>query len=131
MSEPASTTLAATTAVTTGAFTLAGSMYGVPADAMLAAVLGAAMAMSSSTKIAPTARSLLSACGVFCSALIVAVFFGPLVGLIADALTYKLIGVDLPDAPVRAAASLLVALGSQLWLPALLARVTTQIKGDA
>ena len=62
MTDPASTTLAAATAITTGTLTLAGSFYGVPADSMLAATLGAGIAMSSAPRIG-CARDTISAEG--------------------------------------------------------------------
>jgi len=130
MPEPTSTTLASAAAITTGTLTLAGSFYGIPADSMLAATLGAGMAMASAQRIELTRTSLLAALGVFASALIFAIFLGPLVGAVVDGVVLKLTGVDLPDAPARAAASLLIGLGSQRWLPALLDRVSFQIKGD-
>ena len=130
MAEPSSTALAAATAITTGTLTLAGSFYGIPADSMLAATLGAGMAMASAQRIEMTRASIFAAVSVFVGAMVFAVFFGPLVGLIADALVYKFIGVDLPDAPTRAAVSLLIALGAQRWLPVLLDRVTVEIKGS-
>jgi len=131
MAEPTSATLAAAAAITTGTLTLAGSFYGVPADSMLAATLGAGIAMSSAQRIDLTRPSILAALGVFGSSLVLAVFLGPLLGIVADGLMLKLTGIDLPDAPVRAAASLLTALGGQRWLPAMLDRVTAAIAGGA
>lgn len=130
MAEPSSTALAAATAITTGTLTLAGSFYGIPADSMLAATLGAGMAMASAQRIEMTRASIFGALSVFISAMVFAVFLGPLFGLIVDALVYKFIGVDLPDAPTRAAVSLLIALGAQRWLPVVLDRVTAGIQGS-
>ena len=129
MAEPSSAALAAATALTTGTLTLAGSVCGIPADSMLAAVLGAAIAMSTARRYCFTRASLAGALGVFISALVMAVFLGPLFGILADGVINKLIGVDLPDAPMRAAGSLLTGLGAQRWLPAILVRVTQAIEG--
>lgn len=131
MTEPTSTALAASVAITTGTLTLAGSFYGIPADAMLAATLGAGIAMSSAGRLDMKRASIVTALGVFVTSLILAVFFGPLVGIIADGVIDKLTGINLPDGPVRAAAALLVGLGAQRWLPAALKRMTHVIEGGA
>lgn len=129
MTDPASTTLAAATAITTGTLTLAGSFCGVPADSMLAATLGAGIAMSSAKRIDCTRTSISAAVGVFISSLVLAVFLGPLVGIVADGLIDKATSINLPDGPMRAAAALLVGLGAQRWLPAVLSRMTGVIGG--
>lgn len=131
MAEPASTTLAAATAITTGTLTLAGSFYGIPADSMLAATLGAGISMSSAPRVGIGMASISSAVGVFITSLVLAVFLSPLVGIMADGILEKLTGIDLPDGPVRAAAALLVGLGAQRWLPAILTRMTGVIEGAA
>lgn len=131
MADPASTTLAAATAITTGTLTLAGSFYGIPADSMLAATLGAGIAMSSAPRIGCSRVTISAAVGVFVTSLVLAVFLGPLLGIVADGAIEKLTGIALPDGPVRAAAALLVGLGAQRWLPAILARMTGVIEGAA
>lgn len=131
MTDPASTTLAAATAITTGTLTLAGSFYGIPADSMLAATLGAGIAMSSAPRVGLGRASISAALGVFVSSLVLAVFLGPLVGIVADGVIDKLVGINLPDGPMRAAAALLVGLGAQRWLPAILTRMTGVIEGAA
>ncbi len=129
MTDPTTTTLAAATAITTGTLTLAGSFYGIPADSMLAATLGAGIAMSSAQRIDCTRASISAAVGVFISSLVLAVFLGPLVGIVADGVIDKLTSINLPDGPMRAAAALLVGLGAQRWLPAVLSRMTGMIEG--
>lgn len=126
MVEPTSVSLAAATAVTAGTLTLAGSFYGVPADAMLGAVLGAGIAMSSAPRLETTRASVLNAAGVFATSLILAVFLGPLLGIALDQIAVKLIGVNFPDDPLRAAATLLVAIGLQRRLPGLLDRLASK-----
>lgn len=129
MSEPASASLAAAAVITTGTLTLAGNFYGVPADSMVAATLGAGLAMSSAKRVGIARATVVAAVGVFVSSLVLAVFLGPLVGILAGGLVLKLTDINLPDGPVRAAAALFVALGSQRWLPAVLKRVSSAIEG--
>jgi hypothetical protein len=128
MTEPTSAALAAATAITTGTLTLAGSFYGIPADSMLAATLGAGIAMASAPRVGAGRAAIFSAMGVFVTSLSAAVFLGPLVGIVADGMLGKLTEIDLPDGPVRAAAALLVGMGAQRWLPAVLARMTGVIE---
>jgi hypothetical protein len=130
MTEPTSASLAAATAVTTGTLTLAGNVLGIPADSMLGAVLGAGIAMSGAPRLETTRASVLNAVGIFSTSLILAVFLGPLVSIVADQALTKLTGIDLPDDPLRAAASLLVAIGLQRRLPALLDKLTSRIGGQ-
>ena len=130
MTEPTSTALAAA-AITTGTLTLAGNFYGIPADAMLGSILGAGIAMSGAERMETTAASILHSMGVFGTSLVLAVFLGPLAGTAADQVLNKLAGIDLPDGPTRAAASLLVAIGLQRRLPALLDRLASKTKDKA
>jgi hypothetical protein len=126
MAEPTSATLAAATAITTGTLTLAGSIYGIPADAMLAAVVGAGIAMANEPRQETTRASMTHGIVVFSSSLALAIFIGPLAGIAANQSLHKLFGIDLPDGPLRAATSLLVAIGLQRRLPKLLDRLITR-----
>lgn len=129
MSEPASTALAAAAAITTGTLTLAGNFYGIPAATMIAATLGAGISMSSSPRIGNGFAAVTAAMGVFVTSLVMAVFLGPIVGFIMDGMVEKMTGINLPDGPAQSAAVLLVGLGAQKWLPALLTRMTTALEG--
>ena len=131
MTEPTSAALAAAAVITTGTLTLAGNVYGIPADAMLGSILGAGIAMSGAERLDSTFSSVMNAMGAFATSLVLAVFLGPLVGSATDQLLNKLAGVDLPDGPIRAAAALLVAIGLQRRLPALLDRLVARKKDDA
>lgn len=87
--------------------------------------------MSSAPRVGVGLAAIVAAMGVFVSSLVLAVFLGPLVGIVADGLIEKLTGINLPDGAVRAAAALLVGLGAQRWLPAVLTRMTGVIEGAA
>ena len=129
MAEPTSASLAAATAITTGTLTLAGTFYGIPADAMLGAVLGAGISMANAPKLSTTRASVLNAVGVFATSLTLAVFLGPLISIVVDQAFFKLSAIDLPDNPLRAAVSLLVAIGLQRRLPRLLDGLTDKLGG--
>jgi type IV secretory pathway TrbD component len=128
MAEPTTvTTAVAAAAITTGTLTVAGSLFGIPADAILASVMGAGLAMGRSRKVDPTGQSLAAAIGVFVTSLFAAVVLGPAIGFVANMASVKFLSFDVPAAVLRPVLCFVVALGSQQWLPALLGRVTTEI----
>lgn len=114
-------------AVATGAVTVAGSLFGVPADAIIASVIGAALAMSQASKLELSAPAIKRALFVFALSLAAGIFLGPLSAHAAGAVFLKLMGIDLPPGLMRPAWSFLIALGAQHLLPALLARAAGEI----
>lgn len=132
MAEP-STTTGTAALLATGLVTITGSVFGIPADAIGASVIGAALALGVADRISVTLVSSLRVLQAFFLSLACGVFLGPLVALGLEHAVRSFAGLDLPDALVRPAACLLVALGAQRLMPALfdaLARVAGAWRGN-
>lgn len=126
MTEPTSTAVSAV-AVATGAVTVAGTLAGIPADALIASVVGAALAMSQASRLEISSKAIRQAVFVFGLSLAGGVFLGPLTAIALGGLFTKLTGIELPETLLRAAWSFLIALGAQQFLPAIIARATGEI----
>ena len=129
MAEP--TTILAATVLATGTLTVAGSLFGIPADAILASVCGAAIAMSSARRAEATIEQARVWLGAFATSMAAAIFLGPLAGAGVEAALTRLAGLTLPSDPVRAATCFMIALGAQRWLPAVLDRINSSITNSA
>lgn len=133
MADP--TTTAGTAALlATGLVTVTGTALGIPADAIGASVIGAALALGVADRVRITLMSSVRVLKAFFLSLACGIFLGPPVALWLDYAFQRLTGLDLPDAMVRAAACLLVALGAQRLLPLvfdLLARVLSARAGGS
>ena len=125
MAEP--TTVLAAAVLATGTLTVAGSLFGIPADSILASVAGSAIAMSSARRAEASLEQARVWFGAFATSMAAAIFLGPLVGAGLEAALTRLAGFTLPSDPVRAATCFMIAMGAQRWLPAVLDRINSSI----
>ncbi|CAB4194505.1 hypothetical protein UFOVP1254_93 [uncultured Caudovirales phage] len=128
MLEPTTATgAAAASAIATGTLTIAGSLFGIPAEAIISSVVGAGIAMGRASKAGTGIGRVRASLMVFVTGMGGAIFLGPLVAFGLNSAVSKLFSINLPDAPLRVGVCFLVAMGAQKWLPALMERVSTEI----
>lgn len=121
MAEPA-TTAAVGLAVATVAVGTVGSIFGVPADAIILSVIGAALAMSQGPKLELSAESFKKSVYVFVLSLTCGIVFGQLAALGLAAVIEKQFTITLPAGLMRMAWCFICALGAQQIFAAILSR---------
>lgn len=125
MTEPAT---AAALVVQTGTVVIAGAILGIPADALLAGVWGAAISLTSAQWQGPTFKVLAGLAATFGMSLGLAVFVGPSLAHLLATMLDKWVGIDLPIIPARMGVCFLLALGAQRIAPAIIDRVVGEVK---
>lgn len=135
MPEPTSAAMASCAAVTS-CLALVATAMGVPAPVVLAGVLGAAIAVGNSERLALTARSLTAAVFSFALAMAIGIWGGGLLGRLVVSLINA--GITDPEAKLALGAAdplctlILAMIGQRELLPLVqrLLRTTLSDKGD-
>lgn len=130
MPEPTSTALAATTAATSSLAVVATAM-GVPAPVVLAAVLGAALAVGQSDRMELRLAALIAVAATFCAAFGFGIWGGALAGHVLIGLLSGLVpGAKLSlDAADPICTVLVAMLGQRTLLPLVLKALTKRVEG--
>jgi len=130
MPEPTSTALAATTAATSSLAVVATAM-GVPAPVVLAAVLGAALAVGQSERMELRLASLIAVAATFCAAFGFGIWGGALAGHVLIGLLNGLVPKAQlsPDAADPICTVLVAMLGQRTLLPLVLKALTKRVEG--
>jgi hypothetical protein len=125
--EPTTSSGIAFASVATGTLTMAGSLFGIPAEAVLSSVVGAGIAMGRAPKAKTSVLQMKASLVVFFTGISTAIFLGPFISIAIDAFVNKFFSIDLPDAPMRVGVCFLVSMGAQRWLPLILERISSDI----
>lgn len=126
MADPAST--GATIALAAGTVVVAGQIAGIPSDALLAGVWGAAISLSYGQRVGSSLQIIGALAATFGISLGLAAFVGPSVAHLFVVLMQKWFSIDVPLVPARMGTCFILALGSQRIAPAIIDRVVGEVK---
>ncbi|RZL07167.1 MAG: hypothetical protein EOP40_16290 [Rubrivivax sp.] len=131
MPDPTTTTAAvvATAGMTGAAITGAGLVFGIPVFVILAAVVGAAAALSKGDRIELSVRGLWAALMSYALAAVFGVFGGRVCGALLEKFVEKMLSIDISGLGSDALCALLLALlAHPVILPAISRRMGVEIE---